>query len=1363
MRIRYILFLLLLVSSPFLVAGTGSSYKFLRLSPSGGLSVDGIKTIVQDNEGFIWVQTSDELFRFDGYNFQSYSQKIRISDDKFPIIYNHILFSKKQNRLFLATNRGVFAYDALHATFEYLLSGVTEKMYENRQTGILYLVGPHLRTYNLVTRTLEELDIRISQCTCSTDGQFFVIYGKNLLRLEGDQKLVAVYSFPDEQNFVSLQCVGKELWMLSETQGLFCWNIEKQRITRQLNSFLSSVSKDVPAKCMYIEPDRSCIWVGTQQGLYLLDVEDDTFRYFTRDYSNRYGLINSSIWTLFKDVQGGMWIGTYAGGINYLSSESNRGFHGYSLASFKITPRPISAFAQDEEGLWLGTEGGGLYKFQEGKGITASFCHQEKKNSLKYDYVKTLLNDTNGNLWIGMYRGGVDCYNPRTKQFKNYSARDARQRILSDEVYKFVAEADSGMWVIYQSSQTVLTYFPFNRNHSEHHFFDKSNIYKENRLTGICRDSIGYLWLSTYNNLFRFDIRKKQMETISIPGEKISYIRSLYFEESERALWLGTQNQGLIRYQVDRKEFQFFDFYPQFGNLTVNSLTSDLSGNLWLGSNHGLYRLSKKDNSFSKYDENDNLQGMVLYPNAVFKESNGNIYFGGTEGFTRIIPDSIQVNKFKPKVLIADIRLNSQSVYAQPENEELTWKFADEKKMILSYQQNSIEIELAANNYLLPLKNRYKYRLCGFDEKWKEVDAYRRYVSYPKLPKGNYRFEAMASNNDGVWGEPFTLEFTVCPAPWQSWWAYACYVAFFSLLLYAFYRNRMRKLQYKNEKYKAELHEQEQEKAHQAKLQFFTNITHDFKTPLTMILGMLDSMEEDKVDVPSFYMDALKSNSRRLLKLVNEVIDFRMVENDVMKPDIRMNNLNQLIRSCVSEVWGYAFKKSITLQIGSESTLPDLLPFDKQIMEKIVVNLLDNSLKYTASNGKVQIHVYADVNSFTPEFANSCSEGKQEKQKKYWGVSVKDTGVGISAESISEVFIRFFRTNESKGEQHLGSGIGLALVKSLVLVHNGFILIYSERNKGTELLVAFPYLDDQATSQTLPENESMQVVLEKQDAQREEIDFIPFQSSFETTSKPRILLAEDNEELRELIKRRLCRNYDIVEAQDGEQALYLLGSNSIDLILSDWMMPHIDGIALCTQVKKNPQLAHIPFILMTVRNREYDRFEGYNAGAEVYIEKPVDFKLLASQINNLLSLREHFRKHYSENYFIDAPKELCTEEQNELMNKMTEILKRDIASTDMNVEDMAKELLISRRKLLTVVKECTGKSIVEYIRSYKMHYALHLFVKEGVSVKELPQKIGMESASYFTKAFKKEFGATPSAMLKKIKNKETLQTNSDKE
>ncbi len=1335
------------------VFGT-DEYKFRTLSPYGGLSTEGVKSVCQDKEGFIWLIVNDEIFRFDGFNYKKYSGRLKNNQENTSVSYRSIYVNSEGN-LYLVTSIGVFLYKKNIDSFILWQSAPATRIVEDYY-GNLWLLGRGINIYNKEKKALisfysankESDDYNNILCADAIGNVFFSTeFGKVAVVKGKSGEIDYLYSFPNRTKIIAMHLLENHLWILSERKGLFVIDVKSKSVIKRYDFFLQDQENVTLAKCLFV--DRNNIfWIGTQQGLYAFNPKTEENRLFVQDSEKPFTIVNNSIWTIAGDDKGNMWIGTYSGGLSYLSPYDKNSISNISLKNYGFSQKAVSSFAEINGNLWFGTEGGGLYCYDESKKKIKGYFHESNnKNSLKYNNVKTLLWQDNF-LWIGMYRGGIDRLDLNTGNFKNYGEKDSEKRLLSDEVVKFEAERDSGMWVIYQRYGKILTFFSFTENTSQHYFLETEESAQTNDavMIDISRGDGNDLWLASSNSIFKFDTRERQSKNIhKISGQVEANgdinIKTIYYDRLRACLWIGTRNHGLIQYDVKAEKFKFYDGILNIEKTAINSITSDRKGNLWLGSEAGLFYFDAQTGYFYHYDKNDGLQSPVFYPRSIFKSPNGTIYFGGAEGFNYFNPEKITINKLKPKILLVDFLVNGKSLT----DSNLLVNVASNTTITLTYNQNNIGFELSSTNYLMPTKNRYKYRLKGYNEEWIEVDASRRYVSYSKLPSGNYVFEAQAANNSGVWGDIQRFDITIKSAPWNTSLAYIIYISLISVGAYFIYKEKERRNKLKNEIYLSERRKRDQEENHQAQLRFFTNITHDFKTPLTLMLGTLDYIEKQKFELPEYYFNSLKANSSHLLNLVNEVIDFRTSENGMMKLKLENINLNNLIYDLASYMREHAYQKNIELKMSLDPTLLKDVSVDPKIVEKITINLLDNALKYTARGGVISVETYSDIFSYQTPYLYSYTEGTLIEGKEMFGFIVKDTGIGISEKSIMKIFNRFYRVEDSEGNRHLGSGIGLALVKSLVLQHNGFITVASKRETGTDIIVGLPIIrvgniDNPSVVDVVTEvEESIQT------------DFVPQLKHKKQAYN--ILYVEDNEGIRELVSSFLLLDFNLVIASNGKEALSLLERREFDLILSDWMMPVMDGVTLCQNVKQSPEFSHIPFILMTVRSGTENQLEGFGSGAEAYLEKPINFKLLQKTMFNLLSLRENFRTHFADNYFIDTKESTLNKTTNETLDKFIDIIQRRINQEGIDFDEIAFEMNMSRRKLFSLIKDNTGKSIVEFVRSYKIRLAARLVVEEGLSIKEVMSRVGIDSQSYFSKAFKSEFGESPSVFLARMKKK----------
>ena len=1343
---KLILFICLSFSLPAL-AGNIKNYKFHTLSPEGGFYYDGVKSIQQDSDGFIWIVMENDLFRFDGYQFKRYYSYFRMLDTSDKWYFRDVELDAR-GHLFVSTNKGLFVYDKITDSFKRMFKPNTMNI-KTDSRGNLWLISASLGIFDVEKKTFfgmeSEKGLLYNAVILCADEDELITGTSNgeIYRFDYDKMLFEqICALPDNQAIIEIKKHGIELWVLTESYGLYKLDYQTLSIINHYSFFCTLNNEYVPSKTLYVDKN-GYVWVGTQRGLYIMNPETEEYSHFTNSKSDIFTLPSNSVWTIEEDAQKNVWIGTYSGGLCYLNFQETSRFRTFSPRENGLNHKVVSGFAEDDESLWIATEGGGVNRMNKKTGEFRYYTHNPSRNSLTYDNVKSLVIDSSQNLWVAMYRGGLDCFSHKTSTFKRFN-KDYRSDngMLTNDLRKIILEADSGLWISYQS--TGISFYSFATDRFTHYMSKRDN--NNSSISDLCRGKGDDLWVVNNEELYYMNVRTKEYRKIAPDSAYSLRAQALCLDETGN-VWIGTVGSGLVRYDVKNNRFYSVNDILRYDVSTIYSLCTDDDNDLWMGTDNGLFKYNIEKNTFFRFDKKDGIQGIVFYPKACMKGKNGELYFGGTNGFTIINPKEVLLSEFKPTAIITDFYIDNAIVKPDSTGSPLHQSISTTREIVLDYNQINFGFKLSSDNYLIPEKNRFKYRLVGYDQRWIEIDATSRIVSYAKVPSGSYTFEVMASNNDGVWNDvPTTIRIRRLPAPWFSWWAYTIYgFLFFTLggtVLY--YYNHQKKL--KLELYMDSLEMKKKEENHQAQLRFFTNISHDFRTPLSLIMASVEHMQQQYGN--NHYIRLLNSNTRRLLNLVNELMDFRTVENGKMKLKVHLSNINRFVQEVASDFQEYALQKEIDYTIQCDPALSASVYFDEQIMEKVIMNLLNNAFKYTGNGGHIVVETRLDKEPFRSGFKNSYKIQSNPELVRTFSILVKDTGVGISAESIAQVFERFYKVDSDDTEAHIGSGIGLALVKSLVLFHKGAISIYSERNKGTEMLVQFPLDKEMYDAAELLENEASAKNMTLSYFIEPESDK---QESFLLRDRKRILLVEDNEDLRGLMAGHLRASFEIVEAGNGAEASGIVEEMEIDLIISDIMMPVKNGITLCSEIKENMNYSHIPFIMLTARGGLENQMEGLDSGADAYFEKPVDFGLLKLTVQNIFRQQQNLKEHYARNYFVDSRELAANQQDNKFISRLIEIIESRIDQPDMDVSYIASELSMSRSKLYAKVKSLTDKSIVEFIRSYRLRKAATLLIEENLSIRETMERIGIESQSYFTRVFKNEFGMIPTAFIQKNK------------
>lgn len=1086
-------------------------------------------------------------------------------------------------------------------------------------------------------------------------------------------------------------------------------------------------------RAFYVDNEGQ-VWMGTMDGVYILDTEDGKLSHYKHSRSDPFSLPNNSVWDIYGDRQSNVWIGMYSGKLCCVNVNESNAFRSWTPKAGGLNYAPVSAFAEDGNSLWIGTEGGGLNLMNVSTEQIVPFVD---KGKTPLSNVKSLVLDNDRRLWIATFREGLDMYDIRRGNMTHYRHdKNDKQSLLVNDMRKVVQEADSGLWIAYQYPKPVVSYFSFQTRSFVHYELDDNTNY----LFDIQRQGENKLWAISNEALYCMDVHTKKVEKM-MPNDSTYWGLFTFCLDDSGNIWIGTIGNGLVKFDTSSLQFMNMKNVLQQNIYSIYTLCYD-AGNVWMGTDNGLYCYNIAQNHLARFDKGENTQGQVYYPLASMKGADGTLYFGGTDGFTSVDPRKISYNSYKPKAVISDFFIDHESV--RPE-----YRLNDSvREVVLDYDQTNFGFQFASDSYHIPEKNRFKYRLRGYNDTWITVNAQNRTAMYSKVPAGTYYFEVYAANNDGVWSEyPTVVKVVRKTAPWFSWPAYLLYLLIIAGVVYAVYRHFSEKKKFKMLLYQESVERDKKEQIHQAQLRFFTNISHDFRTPLSLIMAALDKLRRE--GLKEYYYRILNGNVQRLLNLVNELMDFRTVENGMMKLELEQLDINRMVQEIGNDFADYAKQRNIDFRMIFDKDLPASVYADKNVVEKIVMNLLNNAFKYTREKGSICLEIRGSGEPFVSEHKNSFTVGSCGDNA--FSLVVSDTGVGISAESISSVFERFYKVNTVNADSHLGTGIGLALVKSLVLLQKGSITIYSERDKGTDMVVRLP-LDITLFRDSDFKKQPVEVSDAKVVASQENTDVVEnVEERLQNENKKKILLVEDNADLRVLIAEALADDFLVVQAGDGLEALRQMEELEFDLVISDIMMPNKDGVSLCNDIKKDLNTSHIPVVLLTAKTSLESKIEGVDSGADLYFEKPIDLTYLKLSLLNIFRNRQQLKEHYAKNYYADTSELVTNEQDNRFLKQFVDFVETNMDQPQMDVNQIAEELGMSRSKLYSKVKGLTGKSVVEFVLNCRLRKAARLIIEENLTMREVMMQVGIESQAYFTNSFKKVFGETPTSFATKHK------------
>lgn len=1344
----------------------GPKLRFTHLSGEQGLSNSTVEAIYQDSRGFIWIGTRDGLNRYDGHEMVVYrndaGESGSISDG-----YIRCIYEDRDHELWVGTVNGLNRLDRGKDRF-------TRWKHEDADTGSL--------SNNGITALLEDHQGRLWVATSG---------GLNLLdRSTGRFRHYRMGGGPGSLRDDRINCLlednSGQLWIGTQS-GLDVFEPATGHFTAIANPAITNSSGNT---IIAMREDRQGnLWLGTEDdGLYLYDPLRKSFTRYGHSDKDAVSLGNNMIKCMLTDSKGQIWAGSINGGLNLFHAASGS-FSRYTYEpgnGTSLSQRTISALYEDRQGnLWVGTHRGGINIYSPGMDKFNLYRQESSANSLSYNDVKTFCEDRSGNIWVGTDGGGLDLFLRDERVFKHYRNDPFNDRSLgSNAVLDVFQDREGELWVstwgggLNRFNRGRGDFTRYQNNANDPHSISSNFVQKT------FEDFSGNLWVATYYGGLNIFDRKKGVFTrliddptgkTSLTGknivslledkggriwigtddgglncwnestrhfthyfdseEKMPDLRVL-FQDSKGRLWVG--EKGLYVFDAAKDSFRLFTNRAGLANEFIKGITEDGQGILWISTSNGLTRLDAESKNSKKYNTGDGLQDQEFEANAFLKTKDGEMYFGGINGFNSFYPGAIQPNSFVPPVYITGFQLSGRKVGpgegtgtgASPLAQDISLS----KEIRLSYRQSTFSFTFAALNYTTPENNQYAYLLEGLDTAWNYAGKESKAV-YTNLGPGNYVFRVKASNNDGIWNEEgASIKIVITPPFWRTNWFISLLAALVVGGLYLLYKLRTRlKLR--------ELEEKKREEMRQVQLQFFTNVSHEFRTPLSLILGPLEKMMKDQPS-PALnrYFQGMHRNAQRMLSLINELMDFGKLESGALRLCVQSGSLNTFMGELAEEFRDWAVQKELDFHLEGEA--PAEAWFDRQVLEKIVLNLLQNSFKYTKAGGRITLQVLDSMDGFTPSYGGELVLKNSYRGRRYAYIRVADTGIGISATSIHHLFERYYRITES----HLGSGVGLAFVKSLALLHKGDIYVYSQRLKGTEIIIGIPIgADDYVAEEKRVVTAEGGVRLENFPAARVET---------RTLSLPpveTILLVEDHDELRQFLKESLSTHYQVVEAVDGRDGLAKAREIAPGMIISDVIMPEMNGFDLCRAVKQDIDTCHIPFLMLTARTAEAAQLEGLDAGADYYFAKPLNMDLLLLTIRNRFDQDRKLKERYSRDSQVEAMELVHSEKDREFMKRLLATIDSQLSNPDFDIEWLCQEMGMSRTKLYQKIKGISQQSIGDFIRTIRLKKAVQIMTHEDVTLTEVMMRIGIQTQSYFTKAFKKEFGKTPTQFMQEMR------------
>ena len=1333
----------LLLSSWMVVA---QSYQFKHLEVSDGLSNNSVNTICKDRDGFMWFGTTTGLNRYDGYTFKIY-QHAENDPGSLPDNYITDIVEMPDGRFWVNTGRGYVLFDKEQDCFitdvtgfmkNLESGGVPEQVFVDREGNTClsvagegcyrYKEGGKRLFFSYVEHSLPEHGVtQIAECS---DG-LLLIYNTGLLvcldratlaiKWQSDEikkyipagKTIEFSLFVDRDNCIwAYSLMG--IWAYD--CGTKSWRTDLTAIwSSRPDVIIHAVAQDIEGR----------IWVGKDyDGIDVLEKETGKVTSLVAHDDNGRSLPHNTIYDLYADRDGIMWVGTYKKGVSYYS-ESIFKFNMYEWGDITCIEQA------DENRLWLGTNDHGILLWNRSTGKAEPFW-RDAEGQLPNPVV-SMLKSKDGKLWVGTFNGGLYCMNG--SQIRSYK-EGVGNTLASNNVWALVEDDKGRIWIaslggglqcLEPVSGTFETYTSSN------------SALLENNVTSLCWVDNNTLFFGTANQgVGMMDMRTREIKKIQgqsgnvkLSNDAVNHV----YKDSRGLVWIATR-EGLNVY--DTRRHVFLDLSPVAeakGNF-IAAITEDQERNMWVSTSRKVIRVTVASDGKGSYlfdsrayNSEDGLQNCDFNQRSIKTLHNGIIAIGGLYGVNVFAPDHIRYNKMLPNVMFTGLSLFDEAVKVGQSyggRVLIEKELNDVENVEFDYKQNIFSVSFASDNYNLPEKTQYMYKLEGFNNDWLTLPLGVHNVTFTNLAPGKYVLRVKAINSDGYVGiKEATLGIVVNPPFWMSWWAYLLYAVGLVIVLFL---ARYRMLKREREKFHLQQIENEvakNEEINNMKFRFFTNVSHELRTPLTLIISPLEGMLKETTDeLQSTRLQLMYRNAQRLLHLVNQLLDFRKGEMSTHQLSLSEGDIISYVHSVCNSFLLMADKKHIQFSFFSGIDTFSMA-FDADKVGKIVMNLLSNAFKFTPEGGRVTVMI--EHVAGTPDILE---------------IKIADTGIGISDVDKEHIFERFYQAGHKGVEETTGNGIGLSLVRDFVTLHEGEVKVFDNIGMGSVFVIQFP-VKHVETQVQLPEETGMPAGDEEDKEMKEEA-----REEMERKNFPLLLIVDDNEDFRIFMRYSLELQYRVKLAVNGKEAWEMMQEELPDLVISDVMMPQMDGNELCRLIKQDKRTAHIPVILLTARQNTEAKLEGLQTGADDYVTKPFNMTILVLRIRKLIELSRYHR--VTQGMIDPAPSEIViTSLDEKLIEKAIKYVEDNMSRTELSVEELSRELGMSRVHLYKKLLQITGKTPIEFIRVIRLKRAAQLLRESQLHVSEVAFEVGFNNPKYFSRYFKDEFGVLPSVYQEK--------------
>ncbi|MBV5314136.1 MAG: response regulator [Prolixibacteraceae bacterium] len=1335
-----------------------------------GLSGTTMHGFTQDSKGFLWIPTESGLNRFDGYNFKVYFNQPNDSSS-INSSSSYTVFEDSSGRLWVGTNLGFNSYNyeldcfkqiplevrgkKINLTVKSILEDNQKMLWLITSHGLVYF-DPKTKKYDFYNHHFRDdgtpYHSKYNQAVFDDKGNLWIGTDDNSVLIFDTQKNQFCniseytginYEFPDRTVMVVKKNKSGQIFFGSQRAGIVLYD---PRLRYFQQAGYSSDPENMLDGGIYsiIIDRRGTVWVGTEHnGLKIYNPAKNTFTDANHliDIPN----VKKAKFYCFEDNFGDMWFGIQYLGI-YHKISSMKPFHSIGNSKHKVQELShfiVKSILRDgKDNLWVGTDGGGLNVKWKGRKDFVLFKSAGKGVTLNDKAIISLHEDRRGWIWIGTYLEGLFCYQGNDKALVNYKIPGSDKENWNNYIFDIKEDATGNLWI--GTNGGGLFYLNLKNGtivDNTHPLVGGKAETIKPFINALEYDKDSTLWIGTYNGLFCWNKKSETFRSLLANSGDIAndIIFSIVKDQKDR-VWFGTL-AGLYCYNPENKKFERLTTEDGLCDNGIMAIEMDHSNNLWISTSAGISKLNSKTGTFQNYYVYDGLPCNEFRPGSSFKDKDGTIYFGGTDGLVYFNPDSISNNLVKPNLIFTSLKIFNQEIkFNQKEPNGILRKDINETDtIVLKYSHQSFSVEFAAINFSVPEKIKYAVQLEGFNSRWDYKDYKQRYASYTNLNPGTYFLNVKSTNLDGQWiDQSRKLCIIVKPPYWSTWWAFLIYIIILISIIYYIRRIALFRISMKNQLHLEHVEREKLEEINQTKMQFFANVSHEIRTPLTMLIAPLEKlMGSNPNDFQKKNINYIYRNTKRLERIVNQLLELQKIENTQLKLKAREINLVTFLKEIMSLFEETALDKKIHLSF--EPNCDELMVWiDPEKMDKVIFNLLSNAFKFSLPDGLITM---------------SISINRINENGGYFTISVTDTGSGMDQVHLERIFDRFYQIENKETGKTTGTGIGLHLSKELVEKQHGKLTVTSQQGLGSNFTITMPLGKKHLATDEIFQSQTQSIYSRENKSEFEEIQSINTEQEEEEqtdSGKTLILLVEDDIDILNYLEDELCVDYQIIKANNGTDGWKLAFEQVPDLIVSDIMMPGIDGLQLCRKIKTTIETSHIPVILLTAKTLVEHEVEGLETGANEYIHKPFHPRLLKLKVDKIIEAHEALKQQFAKNTSFVAKEMTVTSADEKFLQKAIDFVKENLSDADLNIEKMSGELSISRVHLYRKLKAITNQNPTEFIRTIRLKQAAYLLSQGKLNVSEIAYMVGFNSHQYFTNSFQKYFNMSPTEYVKKI-------------